>query len=157
MSGLENNQINNSPINILLAEDNEADVKIALRAFSKASIKNNIYVVNDGQETLDFLYHRGKYEDKNKFSRPDLIILDIKMPKIDGFGVLAEVKKDLQYNFIPVIMLTSSKAEEDVMKSYRYGAASFIQKPVNYDDFVKVVEGINSYWNIINKLPNPEM
>lgn len=139
--------------NILLVEDQQADIKITLRAFAKLKLKNNIYVVNDGQEALDFIYHQGKYVDKNKFPRPDLILLDIKMPKMDGFQVLERLKNDLQYNFIPVIMLTSSKNEEDIAKSYKKGAASFIPKPVNYTEFVKIIEGFNFYWSTMNKLP----
>jgi len=146
-----------APINILLVDDNEADVKIALRAFAKANLKNNIYVVNDGVGALDFIYHKGKYQDKEKFPRPDLILLDIKMPRLDGFDVLKTLKNDLEYNFIPIIMFTSSKDDKDIAKSYRYGAASFIQKPVNYEDFVKIVEGFNFYWSIINKLPGPDI
>ena len=147
-------EINSKPINILLVEDNEADVKITLRAFAKAKLKNTIYVINDGQEALDFVQHKGKYQDRERFPRPDLILLDIKLPKLDGFQVLQNLKKDLQYSSIPVIMLTSSKNEEDIAKSYKNGAASFIPKSVNYNDFVKIIEGFNFYWHIINKLPS---
>ena len=152
---LNQEQPNNRQINILLVEDNEADVHITLRAFSKLKMKNIVFVVNDGQEALDFVRHQGRYEDKTKFPLPDLILLDIKLPKLDGFQVLEDLKKDLQYNFIPVIMLTSSRNEEDIAKSYRRGAAGFIPKPVSYDEFVKVVEGFNFYWQSINKLPDP--
>ena len=141
-------------MNILLVEDNTADVKIAVRAFSNAKLENDIYVVSDGQEALDFIYHEGRYRDKEEFPRPDLILLDIKMPKVDGFQVLEKLKADLQYNFIPVVMLTSSKDEEDIAKSYRKGAASYIPKPVSYKDFVKVVDVIILYWHNINKLPH---
>jgi two-component system response regulator len=141
------------PINILLVEDSEADVKITLRAFRNARIKNNVYVASDGQEALDFIRHQGKYKDRGKFPRPDLILLDIKLPKLDGFQVLDNIKNDLRYNFIPVIMLTSSKDEQDIAKSYRKGASSFIQKPVSYDEFVKIVDGLNLYWQFISKLP----
>ena len=147
-------EISSKPIKILFVEDNEADVKITLRAFAKAKLKNTIYVVNDGQEALDFVQHKGKYQDKERFPRPDLILLDIKLPKLDGFQVLQNLKKDLQYSSIPVIMLTSSKDEEDIAKSYKNGAASFIPKSVSYNDFVKIIEGFNCYWHIINKLPN---
>ncbi|MFH0731518.1 MAG: response regulator [Candidatus Omnitrophota bacterium] len=153
---LEKNK-DNKPMNILLAEDNEADAKITLRAFDRAKLKSNIFVVTDGEQALDFVYHRGKYQDKEKYPKPDLILLDIKMPKVDGFGVLREIKSDLQYNYIPIIILTSSKEEEDVVRSYKYGAASFIPKSMDYDDFVKVVEGFNYYWQILNKLPNPDI
>lgn len=139
---------------ILLAEDNEADVKITLRAFKKAKLQNNIYVVNNGQDALDFIYHQGEYKDKQRFPRPDLILLDINMPKMDGFQVLEKLKVDEQYNFIPVVMLTSSKSEEDIVKSYSHGAASYISKPVDYERFVEIVDGFNFYWQIINQLPN---
>ncbi|MFH1046132.1 MAG: response regulator [Candidatus Omnitrophota bacterium] len=143
-------------INILLVEDNESDVKITLRAFTKVKVKNNMFVVNDGQDALDFIRHEGKYQDKAKFPRPDLILLDINLPKVDGFQVLEALKKDIRYNYIPIVMLTSSRSEEDIARSYRDGAASFIPKPLNYEDFVKVVEGFNFYWNVMNKLPNHE-
>ena len=151
---ITNVEINNQPIDILFAEDNEADIKITLRAFNAAKVKNNIYTVRDGQEALDFVYHQGKYSDPEKYPRPDLILLDIQMPKLDGFQVLEKLKADDRYNFIPVVMLTSSKKDEDVVKSYRSGAVSFIQKPVNYEEFKKVVDGFNFYWHIINKLPD---
>jgi two-component system response regulator len=144
------------PMDILLAEDNIADVKIALRAFAKSKLKNKIYVVSNGRETLDFIYHTGKYQDKEKFPTPDLILLDIKMPKLDGFQVLERIKSDLQYSYIPVIMLTSSRNEEDIAKSYKNGAASFIAKPVDYEEFVKIVDGFNYYWHIINRLSAPD-
>ena len=144
-------------MNILLVEDNAADVKIALRAFTKSKLKNEIYVVNNGQEALDFIYHNGKYQDKEKFPTPDLILLDIKIPKLDGFQVLERIKNDLQYSYIPIIMLTSSRNEEDIARSYRGGASSFIAKPVDYAEFVKVVDGFNYYWHIINKLSAPDM
>ncbi len=144
---------NDRPIDILLAEDNEADVKITLRAFDKAKLKNNVFVVNDGQEAMDFIRHEGKYQDKERCPKPDLLLLDIKMPRMDGFEVLKALKGDHSYCAIPVIMLTSSQNEEDIAKSYDNGAASYMPKPVNYDDFVKVVDGFNFYWNIINKLP----
>jgi CheY-like chemotaxis protein len=147
-------QKDNNPIDILIVEDNIADVKIILRAFAELELKNNIYVVNDGQEALDFIHHQNKYQDQSRYPTPDLILLDIKMPKLDGFQVLERLKNDLQYNCIPVIMLTSSKDEEDVAKSYKKGATGFIPKPVNYKDFIKVIEGFNFYWRIINKLPD---
>ena len=154
MSEQQTSDPNPIPIDILLVEDNEADVKITLRAFKRAKIQNNIFVVNDGQEALEFVYREGKYADKNKFPRPDLILLDINMPRMDGFEFLDRIKADGRFNFIPVVMLTSSRNDEDVVKSYGTGAASYIQKPVEYEEFVKVIEGFNFYWQIINKLPN---
>lgn len=147
-------EANGRTIDILFAEDNEADIKITLRAFDKAKIKNNVFVVRTGQEALDFVYHRSQYQDPHKYPRPDLILLDIGMPKVDGFEVLKKLKSDAETDFIPVVMLTSSKNEQDVMKSYKGGAASYIQKPVTYDEFVKVVNVFNFYWHIVNKLPD---
>lgn len=146
--------VNRLLIDILLVEDDEADVGITLRAFEKGKLKNNIYVVRDGQEALDFFSHQGKYQDKEKYPRPDLVLLDIRMPKMDGFEVLKRLKADAHTNFIPVVMLTSSKNEEDVVKSYADGAASYIPKPVSYDDFAKAVDAFNFYWCLINKLPD---
>lgn len=148
---------NNKPIDILLVEDTEADIKITLRAFKKARLRNNIYVCHNGQEALDFLYHQGDYKDAQQYPRPDLILLDINMPKLNGFEVLQKIKADPAYCAIPVVMLTSSKNESDIVSSYQKGATSFIQKPVEYEDFVKVVEGFNFYWNIVNKLPDQQL
>lgn len=144
---------NSRPINILLAEDNEADVKITLRAFDKARLRNNIYIVNDGEEALDFIYHRGKYQDDKKFFRPGLILLDIKMPRLGGFEVLERVKSDAEYSFIPVVMLTSSEDDEDIVKSYRKGACGYMPKPVTFEEFLNVINGFNFYWHIVNELP----
>jgi len=137
-----------------LAEDSEADIKIALRAFDKAKLKNNIFVVRDGQEALDYMYHQNQYADQSKFSSPDMIILDIQLPKLTGFEVLHVLKKDERLKVIPVVILTSSKNEKDIIKSYSYGVVSFIQKPVEYQEFENAVDGFNFYWHIINKLPN---
>lgn len=145
-----------SPIDILLIEDNEADIKIALRAFKKIEQKSNIYIVHNGEEALDFIRNKGEYQDKKKCPTPNLILLDINMPKMDGFGFLQSIKSDPEYNYIPVVMLTTSKNEDDVAKSYQYGAASYIQKPVSYEDFIDFVDGFNFYWHNVNKLPKPK-
>lgn len=143
----------NTPLNILLVEDNEADVKIALRAFQNAKIKNTVFVAHDGQDCLDFVRHEGAYQDKDKFPRPDMILLDINMPKVDGFGVLKVLKNDSQYAPIPIIIFSASKTQIDVVESYANGANSFIQKPVAYEDFVRLVDCFNAYWHDWNKLP----
>ena len=147
-------EANDRPIDILLVEDDEADIKITLRAFEKGKIKNHVYVVTDGEEALDFINHTGKYQDERKFPRPDLILLDINMSKMNGFEALKKLKADPKFSFIPVVMLTSSKSEEDVLKSYQDGAVSFIPKPVAFEAFMRVVDGFNFYWHIINKLPD---
>jgi len=143
---------NTTPLNILLVEDSEADVKITIRAFKNATLNNNLFVVNNGQECVDFLFHQAQYKDKEKYPRPDLILVDINMPKMDGFGVLKAVKRDKELKVIPVIVLTGSKNKEDVMESYINGANSFIQKPVDYEEFVQLIEGFNYYWHVVNKL-----
>ncbi|MFC1624051.1 response regulator [Candidatus Omnitrophota bacterium] len=142
---------NDVQMNILLVEDNEDDILVTQRAFKEVGFKNNLYVVRDGQEALDFIYNRGGYSDKQKYPMPDLILLDINMPKVDGFQVLETLKKDLEYMTIPVIMLTSSKNQEDIVKSYRSHAASYIQKPIKYEEFVDVIKVFASYWHRINK------
>ena len=142
-----------SPLNILLVEDNEADVKIAIRAFNQVLKQNNLYVVNNGQECVDFVKNQGSYQDTEKHPKPDLILLDISMPVMDGFGVLKTLKEDGHYRAIPIIVLTGSDNEEDVMRSYQGGANSFIQKPVTYEEFVEVLKGFNFYWHTLNKLP----
>jgi len=140
-------------MNILLVEDMETDVKIALRAFDKGSFKNDIFTVRDGQEAIDFICHRGRYVDPEKYPRPDIILLDINLPKLTGFDVLKQFKGDPRYNFIPVVMLTSSDDEAAIKMSYSCGASGYIQKPANYEEYVKMVEGFNSYWQVVNKLP----
>lgn len=145
-----------APIKILLVEDTEADIKITMRAFNKANVKNEIHVVRDGQEALDYLYHQGQYTDASAAPRPGLILLDINMPRLSGFEVLKRVKNDPDLRVIPVIMLTSSKTEEDILSSYGAGAASYIHKPVDYQQFTEVVNTFNMYWQILSKLPRNE-
>ena len=148
------NAVNHDPIDILLVEDDEADVKITLKAFKDGKLKNNVYAVGNGIEALDFLHNRNQYQDEERFPRPDLILLDIQMPKLNGFDTLKRIKEDPQTDFIPVIMLTSSENEEDIIKSYRDGAVSYIQKPIAFKEFGRLVEGFNFYWQIVNKLPD---
>ncbi len=145
---------NYMPIDILLVEDEEDDIEITLRAFKNAKLKNQIYVVQDGQEAINFIYHKEPYQDEKKFPRPDLILLDIDIPKLSGFEVLKKLKGDPNYSFIPVVMLTSSKEEQDIIKSFQNGASSYIQKPVSYAEFTKIIDGFNFYWHIVNKFPD---
>jgi chemotaxis family two-component system response regulator Rcp1 len=141
------------PLDILLVEDNEADVKLTLIAFGNGKIKNNIKVVSDGEEAINYLYNHGKFQDKKEYPRPDLILLDINLPKFDGFTVLQKVKQEPLLRKIPVIILTSSSYEADILNSYNYGATGFIQKPVDFEEFFEIVNGFNIYWHLINKLP----
>jgi len=138
------------PIEILLVEDNAADVRLTREAFDDAKVLNNLNVVGDGVEAMGYLRREGKYADA---TRPDLILLDLNMPRKDGREVLAEVKADPDLMRIPVVILTVSKAEEDVLKSYNLHANCYISKPVNLAQFLKVVESIESFWLTIVELP----
>jgi len=140
-------------INILLVEDEDADVVITKRAFKKAEIKTNIDVTRDGMEALDFLRHNGEFQDEEKSANPDVILLDINMPKMGGFELLKILKEDKKFKSIPIVMLTSSRADEDIAKSYGLGAHSYIQKPVEFDKFIEVVEAFSFYWIAIKKTP----
>ena len=137
-------------IEILLVEDNPADVRLTREVLKDSKIRNNLSVVPDGVEAMAFLRKDGKYG--NSF-RPDLILLDLNMPRKDGREVLAEVKSDPDLRRIPVVILTSSKAEEDIMKVYDYHANCYINKPVDLDDFINIVKVIEGFWLTIVELP----
>ena len=141
------------PINILLVEDNEDHAELTLRAWENCHLTNEIYVVKDGEEALDFLYHREKYADVKEFSLPGLILLDINLPKVSGLEVLETLKGDPQLKVIPVIMLTTSAREEEMVRSYAHGANSYVTKPVNFEEFVKKIKEVKLYWTITNSLP----
>ncbi len=137
-------------IKILLVEDNPDDIRITQRAMKEAKIINSLYTVRDGQEALDFLYHKDKYQDIAASPRPELILLDINLPKVNGLDVLKNVKADAGLKTIPIVVLTVSKREEDVVQGYNYGCNSFIQKPVKFDKFVEAVKLIGLYWGLLN-------
>lgn len=138
---------------ILLVEDNPEDVKITRRAFEKGHIKNNMYVVRDGQEALDFLYHQGEYTDESKAPRPDLILLDINLPRVNGIDILKRLKGDPNLRRIPITMLTISDRDEDIIRSYDLGVNSYITKPVDFGKFFEAVKTHHFYWTAITELP----
>ncbi len=142
------------PVDILLVEDNPSDIEITKEAFAQGKIKNNLYCVEDGQEALDFLYHKNKYSDTSKAPKPDLILLDLNMPKISGIEILEKIKKDKDLLSIPVIILTTSDRDKDVCVSYKLGANSFITKPVEFARFIEVITGIQNYWLTITTIPH---
>jgi len=142
-----------NPVNILLVEDNEDHAELTLRALRSNNLINEVYVVKDGEEALDFVYHRGKYADVKEFPLPGLILLDISLPKVSGLEVLETLKGDPQLKVIPVIMLTTSEREEEIARSYAGGANSYVTKPVNFEEFVKKITEIKLYWTITNSLP----
>lgn len=138
-------------VEILLIEDNPRDVEMTLRALKKNRITNNIKVVNDGAEALDFLFNKGKFSDMEIPNRPRIILLDLKLPKVDGIEVLRTIKNDPQLKVIPTIILTSSREERDIVESYRLGVNSYIVKPVEFDTFVEAIREIGLYWLILNQ------
>jgi len=141
------------PVEILLVEDNEDHIELTLRALKNNNLTNSIYVVRDGQEALDFVYYLGKYKDTEKYPRPGLILLDIHLPKVNGFEVLETLKKDPDVKSIPIIMLTTSSRDEEIAKSYAGGANSYVTKPVDFGEFIKKIKDMKFYWTIVNSLP----
>ncbi len=143
--------MNSRPIEILLVEDNPGDVRLTLEAFKEGTILNNFTVMNDGVEALAYLRREGQHA---KAVRPDLILLDLNLPKKDGREVLAEIKTDERLMKIPVVVLTSSAAEEDIARAYSRHANCFITKPADLDQFLRVVHSIESFWLTLVKLPS---
>ncbi len=141
------------PLDILLVEDEPAHAELTRRAIRKAGNANRIFIVSDGEEAFDYLYHRGKYEDSVKYPLPGLILLDIKLPGIDGIEVLKTIKQDALLKRIPVIMLTTSEREEDIARSYNHYANSYLTKPVGFKEFEDKIMQIEFYWMILNKAP----
>ncbi len=135
---------------ILLVEDNPGDARLAKEALKEARVHNNLSVVKDGEEALEFLHRRGRHTD---VPRPDLILLDLNLPRKDGREVLAEIKAHDSIKRIPVVVLTTSEAEEDVLKAYSLNANCYVTKPVDLDQFIKVVKSIEDFWLTIVKLP----
>jgi len=135
---------------ILYAEDNENDIELTLGAFKQCRLSNRIDVVTDGVQVLDYLQYNGKYLNREK-EKPVLILLDIKMPKLDGIQVLKIIKSDEDLKTIPVVMLTSSSMESDMVESYHLGANAYVVKPVDYDDFIEAAKKLGSFWAIVNK------
>ena len=140
-------------IEILLVEDNEGDIGLVEEVFHEAKIRNNLHVAEDGEEAMLFLRKKEKFLDA---PRPDIILLDLNLPKKDGREVLKEVKEDDKLKRIPVVVLTTSKAEEDILKSYDLHANSYITKPVNFDQFIKVIKSIEDFWLDVVKLPSKD-
>jgi len=140
-------------IEILLVEDNPSDAELTLHALQKSRLANKIQLVRDGEEALDFLFCRGPFAARRFDQAPRLILLDLKLPKVDGLQVLNQVKSDSRTKPIPVIILTSSKEERDLVSSYKLGVNSYIQKPVNFAEFQTVVEQLGMYWLLVNHEP----
>jgi two-component system, response regulator len=142
----------NIEVEILLVEDNIYDAELTIRSLKKVNLGNKLFHVKDGAEALDFIFERGQYINEPT-GRPKLILLDIKMPKVDGIEVLRQLKSNEATRSIPIVIMTSSKEEQDVITSYDLGVNSYVVKPVNFDDFVKAVSELGLYWLITNLSP----
>src|SRR5436190_14786614 len=142
------------PIVILLADDDEEDRMLAADALAESPVVNDLRFVEDGDELLDYLYHRGEHADLHKSPKPGLILLDLNMPKKDGREALKEIKADPDLRRIPIVVMTTSKAEEDIYRSYDLGASSFITKPVTFDRLVELMKTLGQYWVEFVELPD---
>jgi two-component system response regulator len=144
---------NVKPVIFLMADDDPDDRLLIKEAFQESLVSNSIYFVEDGVQLLDYLRRQDKYANPDEAPTPDLILLDLNMPRKDGREALAEIKSDPRLRYIPVVVLTTSKAEEDIMRSYDIGAASYITKPVTFEGLVEAIKGLGQYWVQIVRLP----
>jgi two-component system response regulator len=138
---------------ILLVEDNPDDELLTLRAFERQHLKNQVHVTRDGIEALEFLFGEGRYKDRDPAQQPHVVLLDLNLPMMDGLEVLRRIRSDARTRLLPVVILTSSKEEEDLVKSYALGANSYVRKPVDFTQFVEAVRQLGMYWMILNETP----
>lgn len=146
----------NPEIEILLVDDSATDVELTIRTLRRHQLANAVHVAEDGQDALDFLFCRGTHADRSFLSPPKVVLLDLKLPKVDGLEVLKAIRSDPRTKAIPVVILTSSKQQRDLVESYRLGVNAYAQKPVDFDEFRKVVEQIGLFWLLINEAPPSE-
>lgn len=138
-------------IDILLVEDNTSDAEMTIRALRKNNIANNLLHLQNGEEALEYIFATGKYADRNISDIPKVILLDLKMPKVDGLEVLEKIKSDPRTKIIPVVLLTSSKEDKDITDAYKFGVNSYIVKPVEFENFVSAVTDVGLYWLLTNQ------
>ncbi len=143
--------MNKNPI--LLVEDNPDDEALALRAFKKSGMTNEIVIARDGVEALDYLFCRGEHAGRDASKLPAVVLLDLKLPRIDGLEVLKQLREKEHMRMLPVVILTSSKHEEDLVRGYNLGANSYVRKPVDFNEFVEAVAQLGMYWLLLNELP----
>lgn len=154
-NGEQNSEMKSEAIEILLVEDNPADVELTLRAFKKRNLQNKVHVVTDGEKALDFIFCKGIYSGRSVTAPPKVVILDLKLPLVDGKEVLKAVRADPRTKSLPIVVLTSSPEEGDVIASYNLGVNSYIVKPVNFENFSEIVAELGWYWVAINRPPVP--
>ena len=143
--------MNNQPI--LLVEDNPDDEALALRAFKKINISNKIVVARDGVEALDYVFATGIHADRDASESPSIVLLDLKLPKVDGLEVLRRIRENELTKILPVVILTSSKEEQDIVRGYNFGANSYVRKPIDFNEFVNAVSQLGVYWLLMNEFP----
>jgi two-component system response regulator len=148
--------MNNNEVELLLVEDDPNDVELALLALRKHNLANKIHIVRDGEEALDFLFCRAQYAHRPPNGVPKVILLDLKLPKVSGLEVLKAVKEDPRTRAVPVVVMTSSREQRDLVEGYRLGVNSYIQKPIDFDHFQNVVKELCYYWLVVNRCPPPE-
>lgn len=143
----------NQPLEILLVEDSPHDAELAIRALKKRNLANQLVHVRDGQEALDFLFGTGAYEGRDVHHQPKVVLLDLKLPKVDGIDVLRRIRADERTKLLPVVVLTSSREDRDVIETYRLGTNSYIVKPVDFENFAEAVSNLGLYWLVLNEPP----
>ena len=146
----------NNQMEILLVEDNPRDAELTIRALKKRNLANNLIHVQDGQEALDFLFATGTYAGRAVHPQPKVVLLDLKLPKVDGIEVLRQIRADERTKLLPVVVLTSSREERDVVEAYKLGVNSFIVKPVEFENFSEAVSNLGLYWLLLNQAPGEQ-
>ena len=141
---------------ILVVEDNPIDEALTLRALKKSNVANDVVVVRDGVEALDYLFGTGTHEGRDPLVMPQMVLLDLKLPKVDGLEVLKKLRADERTRRLPVVVFTSSSEEEDIIKSYNLGANSYVRKPVGFDQFLEATKQLGIYWLLLNEVPSNE-
>ncbi len=139
---------------ILMVEDNPDDELLTLTALKENNIMNDVVVARDGEDALDYLFKKGNYQNRNSSVTPQLILLDLKLPKVDGLEVLKQIRENDETRLLPVVVLTSSNEETDLLKSYSLGANSYIRKPVDFEQFTQAIKTLGLYWLVLNELPH---
>lgn len=143
-----------NPVDILLVEDNPNDAELTIRALKKQNLVNNVFVVEDGVQVLDFIFCRGDYSEQKLNKPPKVIFLDLKLPKLNGLEVLKVLKSDTKTKSIPVVVVSSSKEDPDIKKAYELGANSYVVKPLDFEDFTQAISKVGLYWLLINEIDN---